>query len=166
MAALGAPPPPMHVGDHLALDFLNTIAAPRGTPIEWIASGRDLVKWLVGAGALDRTSAERLMAKSPAAQLDRVAQEAIRLREWFRAVLPRMKNGGGGRAMSPAALDRLNSLLARDTSYQHIESGGDGTLRRTATRRWREAGELLTPVAAAMAELVCEGDFDLIRRCE
>jgi predicted RNA-binding Zn ribbon-like protein len=159
-------PSPMHVGDHLALDFLNTIAAPKGTPIEWIASGRDLVNWLVGAGALDESSAKRLTEKCPPAELDRVAKEGVQLREWFRGLLPVIKRGGGSSAMSPGDLDRLNGLLARDASYQRIEPAGDGAFHRRATRRWLEGGELLMPIAAAIAELVCEGDFSLVRRCE
>jgi predicted RNA-binding Zn ribbon-like protein len=164
-SALGLPPP-MRIGDHLALDFLNTIAAPKGAPIEWIARGHDLVNWLVGVGALERASAERLTANCPSAQLDRVAEESIGLREWFRALLPLMKAGGGAGAMSPGDLDRLNRLLARDASYQMVEPAGDGTFHRFATRRWLEAGALLMPIAVAIAALFCEGDLKLVRRCE
>jgi predicted RNA-binding Zn ribbon-like protein len=164
-SALGLPPP-MRIGDHLALDFLNTSAAPKGTLIEWIARGPDLVNWLVGSGALERTSAERLTASCPPAQLDKVAKESMGLREWFRVLLPLMKRGGGAAAMSQGDLDRLNRLLARDASYQRVEPASDGTCHRVATRRWLEAGELLMPIAAAIAELVCEGDFKLVRRCE
>lgn len=156
----------MYVGDHLALDFLNTVAAPKSTPIDWIGSGRDLVGWLVAAGALDERNAKRLVAKCPPAALNRVAQEAVQLREWFRVLLPLLKAGGGSRAMSPKDLDRLNGLLARDACYQRIEPSRDGALRRCAARRWLEADELLMPIAVAIAELVCEGDFSLVRRCE
>ena len=39
-------PPAFFIADHLALDFLNSIASPRGVPIEWLRDGRDLVDWL------------------------------------------------------------------------------------------------------------------------
>ena len=32
-------PPAFFVGEHLALDFLNTTATPRGTRIEWLGDG-------------------------------------------------------------------------------------------------------------------------------
>ena len=34
----GLRPPPFFVGDDLALDFLNSVAAPWGEQIEWLAS--------------------------------------------------------------------------------------------------------------------------------
>ena len=49
-------PAPSFLGEHLALDFLNTIAAPRGTSIEWLADGGDLKEWLSVSGAI--TSAD------------------------------------------------------------------------------------------------------------
>ena len=42
----GLRPPPFFVGDDLALDFLNSVAAPWGEQIEWLASGGDLIAWL------------------------------------------------------------------------------------------------------------------------
>ena len=39
-------PPPFFIGDNLGLDFLNTIAVPVDTKVEWLSSGKDL---LVGA---------------------------------------------------------------------------------------------------------------------
>ena len=37
-----ARPAPFFVADDRALDFLNSIASPWGTEIEWIGSGYDL----------------------------------------------------------------------------------------------------------------------------
>ena len=36
-------PPPFFVGDHLALDFLNSIASPKDVPVEWLRDGRALI---------------------------------------------------------------------------------------------------------------------------
>jgi predicted RNA-binding Zn ribbon-like protein len=36
-------PPPFFIADHLALDFLNSIASPKGVPVEWLRDGRELV---------------------------------------------------------------------------------------------------------------------------
>lgn len=156
----------MRVGNHLALDFLNSIAAPRGTPIEWIKNGRDLLDWLVGAGALGRADAERVAASWPPADLDKIAEEAIDLREWFRGVVARAKIGGPG-ALAVEDVQRLNGVLARDATFRQVEpADGDGCLRVVTDRPWRGLGELLVPFAAAMADLVCEGDFELVRRCE
>lgn len=158
--------PPVRVGDHLALDFLNTIAAPRGTPVEQIGNGRDLVNWLVGAGMLDQAETARLAASWPPGDLDKVAKEAMALREWFRGVVARAKVDGSG-ALAPADVARLNSVLARGAAFQRVEPVDEaGRLRVVTRRNWRDSRELLVPVAAAMADLLCEGDFDLVDRCE
>jgi len=45
-------PAPFFIGDDLALDFLNSIAAPWGPEIEWLTNGGDLVAWLEQAHAV------------------------------------------------------------------------------------------------------------------
>src|SRR5579859_3265113 len=39
---IDARPPPIFVGDTRALDFLNSIATPVDTAVEWLSSGSDL----------------------------------------------------------------------------------------------------------------------------
>ena len=163
---MGDRSPPPRLGNHLALDFLNSAAAPQGTPIEWIENGRDLLDWLAGAGALDAVDAERIMAGWSSAELDRVAVEAIGLREWFRGIVARVKVDGS-RAIAVEEVERLNSVLARDATFRRIEPDGkDGRLRVVTDRPWRDPGELLVPIAEAMADLICEGDFSVVSRCE
>ena len=159
-------PPFMWAGDHVALDFLNSTTAPRGTPIEWIANGQDLVAWMIDAKVLDPAAAEHIRARFPARELDRVAAEAIVLREWFRAVLARAKARGVA-SLPHADIERLNTVLARDATYRRIESEGEGAgLRLVAGRAWHKPGDLLVPLAAAMADLLCDADLDLVRNCE
>ena len=156
----------IRVGNQLALDFLNTRAAPRGTPIEWIANGRDLLDWLAVAGALDPADAERIAATAPPEALKAVALEAAELREWFRGVVARATIGGL-QAVTIEDLAHLNAVLARGAMFQRIEPAhADGRQRVVTASRWHAPGELLVPIAAAMADLVCTGDFHLVRRCE
>ena len=76
-------PDAFFVGDHLAMDFLNTIASPYGKPIEWLNSGSDLLDWLQHAGVIDAKIAKRFRSENARA-LDDVAAEARVLREWLR----------------------------------------------------------------------------------
>lgn len=169
-------PPPFFLGDDLALDFLNTIAAPAGEPIEWLAGGRDLVRWLDAAHAVPPPVAAEFRKAGPRA-LDAVAVEARELREWFRGFV----QAHAGKPLERGALrelERLNELLAQDESYRQIElalsaakgAGDDGDdpgpLRWGARRRWHDARSLLLPIAEAMGDLVCRGEFTLVRRCE
>jgi hypothetical protein len=43
-------PAPFFIADHVGLDFLNTIAVPVDTEVEWLASAADLLVWLEQAG--------------------------------------------------------------------------------------------------------------------
>ena len=52
-------PAPFFIGDDLALDFLNSIAAPWGEEIEWLGSGRDLASQTPLAESQSATFADR-----------------------------------------------------------------------------------------------------------
>ena len=157
-------PPAMRVGDHLALDFLNTVAAPQGAPIEWVASGRDLADWLVGAGALNAIDAARLVDLNSSAALDQVAAEARDLREWFRVVVARVKKDRK-KVLENADLSRVNQILAAFPTYARL-SPSNSKLDIVVERRWSEPRELLAPIAEAMADLLSDGDFALVKECE
>src|SRR5262249_32263586 len=43
-------PPPFFIADNVGLDFLNTIAVPVDTKVEWLTSGDDLLAWLEQTG--------------------------------------------------------------------------------------------------------------------
>jgi predicted RNA-binding Zn ribbon-like protein len=168
-------PEPLFVGDHLALDFLNTVATVQGERVEWLKGGKDLVRWLEAAGAIDRAVASRLQARTGALRrLDEVAEEARILREWWRGFVKRH----AGSVLTRAAvreLDPLNRLLARGESYRQIvvlqENPTDGDsdpawLGWRLERRWTSSEQLLQPIAEAIGDLICTGDFRLVRACE
>lgn len=159
-------PSAFFVGDHPALDFLNTVAAPSGTPIEWIGTGRDLVGWLLQAGAIGEADQANILGKWPETKLDKIAEEAVALREWFRGVLAQAKAGGLA-SIARKDVDHLNAMLARGSTFEQVEAHtGDGHWHVVSNRPWREPVELLSVVASTIAELLAAGDFDLIRKCE
>ena len=169
-------PDPLFIGDDLALDFLNSVASPRGREIEWLGNGRDLVAWLETAHAAPADIAAGFLVDTPAPVLDAVARRARELREWFRAFV----SDHAGKPLGPASIDELaplNELLGRDEAYRQIaltpprgRRGADddrpGALHWQRRRHWRTPETLLLPVAAAMGDLVCLKDFALVRKCE
>jgi len=160
------PPAPFIVGDHLALDFLNTIAAPRGAPIEWIGCGADLLDWLRHVGVLNGADVARIAARFAAVDLDAIALEAMSLREWFRQVLGRIKQNGRA-VLAPSDLARLNTALSHDATVAQLEMSADGKgLQMVSRHAWRAPAELLVPIASAMADLLSQGETQLVRRCE
>ena len=159
-------PPPFFVGDHLALDFLNSIASPRDVPVEWLRDGRDLIDWLEQANVIAGDVATRFRQSKDQRALDGVAGSARRFREWLRGFVTRHM-GKPLTAGAAKALGSLNELLAGDTSYQVVEVVGGGQAPRLRrVRRWESPNELLHPVAEAAADLICSVDFRLIRACD
>ena len=87
---MGQRPPAIFVGDALGLDFLNSIATPVDTPIDWIDDGDGLLNWLEqaqlvpadalnehsDAGASRRTRQGRRSGKEPARVVQRLCATA------------------------------------------------------------------------------------------
>ena len=147
------------------MDFLNTHATPGGVATEFLASGAELLNWLERADLIDASTAAKFRAdQASAAQLDVMAKGARALREWLRAFVRRH----AGQSLTPAVaaeLGPLNLLLAGDKSFARV-TGGPEALALHRLRRWESPEELLQPIAAAIADLVCHADFRLIRACE
>lgn len=173
-------PPPFFIADNMGLDFLNSIAVPMDTKVEWLASGEDLLAWLCQAGlAPDDVLDEFRMSGLPG-ELDAVAAQARALRDWFKSFVYNHM----GRPLERSAareLDPLNRLLARDEEYGQIvarerfggdephyepATGGNSGLVWRGQRRWRSPDSLLLPLARSLAGLVCTEDFTNVKVCE
>jgi predicted RNA-binding Zn ribbon-like protein len=157
-------PAPIIVADSVALDFLNSIATPVDTPVEWLASGDDLLAWLERAGLLSPAIADGFRHSAVPGELDVVAAQARVVREWFRGFVTTRK----GAALTPEALgdlEPLNRLLSRDEQYGLVEAAGDH-LELMMQHRWRTPEALLIPIAYAMADVICNEDFAQIKACE
>ena len=157
--------PPMLVADHVALDFLNTVATLEDGPVEWIGNGSDLLGWLKAAGGIGGEQEAAARRKFDARSLDDVSREARQLRDWFREIVA--KNAGRATIeMSNGQLAVVNQLLGQGQTYLHIsrQKGiGPGMSRE---RRWTDARQLLQPIAEAIGDLLCNADWRLVRACE
>ncbi|WGS21766.1 MULTISPECIES: ABATE domain-containing protein [unclassified Bradyrhizobium] len=161
-------PPAIFIADALGLDFINSIATPVDTPVDWIADGDGLLRWLAQAKLVPSEVLDALKARAKPGELDRVAEQARDLREWFRGFVRKHM----GRALTARALRELaplNDLLERDDAFSrivaHRHDRGDGFMLER-TRRWRSAESLLLPIGEAMARVVCEESFADIKACE
>ncbi len=160
--------PAIFVADLLALDFLNSIASPVDTPVDWIDSGDGLLRWLAQAKLVPAEVLDDLKARALPGEFDKVADQARALREWFRGFVQKHM----GRPLTAKALNELaplNSLLARDEAFNQISryrhQKGEG-LDLRMTRRWRSPELLLLPVGQALAQFVCEDDFTTVKACQ
>ena len=161
-------PPAIFIADAPGLDFLNSIAIPTDTPIDWIGNGDGLLDWLAQARLVPVKALKALRAQALPEELDSVAAQARSLREWFRTFIRRH----AGRPLTAEDLDELkplNRLLERDERFGRIVAHDDGNaigLELRMMRRWRSPESLLLPIGEALARFVCEEDFSNVKACE
>jgi len=140
------------LGDHLALDLLNTEARSQGHVVDHWATSEDVHRWLVRQGVASANATGQVFPD--------LLMHGRTLRAAVREAVVARKQG------EKVGIDDLNAYLqAYVTSpfLQRDEAGGM-TLRRVA--RGDGAASLLGPVAEAAAQLLAEGDFALVRQCE
>ena len=119
--------PAIFIADSLGLDFLNSIATPVDTPVDWIDDGDGLLRWLAQARLVPSEVLDELKARAMPGELDKVADQARALREWFRGFVRKHM----GEPLTPRALrelEPLNRLLERDDAFSRIVAHrhGDG----------------------------------------
>lgn len=141
---------PLFVGDDLALDFINTAFGIGDAKHDYLDSDAQVLDWLRAAG---------LPHVAPVAD-GSLLEAALALRKIGRGLVEKREKGGDA---NPADLNRV---LALGSSYQALvwKKGSIPTYERR--QRVVSAEALLVPVAEAMARLLAEGDFDLVRKCE
>ncbi len=160
-------PPPLFIADHVGLDFLNTIAVPVDTKVEWLTTGADLLAWLEQAGLVPRDALRAFRNSTVPGELDAIAGQARALRDWFKSFVHKHM----GRTLGPDALrelEPLNRLLARDAEFGQVvlrDQSVSGLTWRPQ-RRWHSPESLLLPIARALADLVCEEEFSYVKACE
>ena len=164
-------PAPFFLADDPALDFLDSVAAPRGSEIEWIGNGGDFLDWLALAGMVPPEVLERFREQVAPEHLDAIAVQARKLREWFRGFV--VKHAGQSLQTSTLReLSPINGILAADTAYAQIDAGGIGNPEVGSIfgwrhhRRWSATETLLLPLAEAMGDLICHADFSRVKNCE
>ena len=150
-------PDPFFIADHRAIDFLNTVATPAGEVLDWLADGAAFAAWLRRAFVIPDD------LKISPSNLDRLAAEARKLREWFRELVEKH----AGRPLKPsiaAALGPLNEILQRGQTHFQLIPGAP--LAMEELQNWRAADAPLQPIARAIADLLVNADFSHVRRCE
>ena len=156
--------PAIFVADSPGLDFLNSVATPVDTAVDWISDGAGLLRWLREAQLVPTAVLDRFSKEAMPEELNAVAAQAREIREWLRRFVVKHK----GRELSNRSaqeLEPLNALLRLDQSYHQVvvEKGG---ARLDAQRRWLSPESLLIPIADAIAHTISEEDFTHIKACE
>jgi predicted RNA-binding Zn ribbon-like protein len=154
---------PLFIGNHPAIDFLNTTFAPEGQPVETIGDGRAFLEWMAAAGLLQAPAASRLRRRLGTGAMDAAAAEARKVREWARAWLDRWR-------MAPRRdyrqeIGTLNRLLGGAVLNREVVAD-DGGFKVIEQTRLDDTDALLALVAAQIADLITTEQPSLVKRCE
>jgi predicted RNA-binding Zn ribbon-like protein len=139
------------LGDHLALDLLNTEARVQGQAFDFWTSNQDVLRWLAQNGVTPTGK-----QTAPADLLQRGRE----LRAVVRDLVTARKQG------ARLDFDALNHFLDSHLTSPQLQRDADGHLVMTRMAHGDTTASLLGPVAEAAAELLADGDFTLVRQCE
>jgi predicted RNA-binding Zn ribbon-like protein len=149
----------LFVGGQPAIDLLNTYYQDG---VETLASGRDLLSWMVGAGLIDEAESARVMRRLGAKVLDETAAEARRVREWLREWLTRWRQAP--QADYSDELATLNRLMAREAPRSEVVASDEG-LKIIARWHLSSADSILALIASHIATLITQESPDLLKSC-
>ena len=140
------------IGDHLAIDFVNTVRVVGGEVTDTLQSDGDVKVWL-GLAAVP------VAAKPAPWPAGTLLEAARRLREATLKAIEAKKAG------SRPSLKVINSFLESSASHGRLVAHAESGLEFRRVYHGETPEEYLLPVTEAVAELLAEGDFDLVRQC-
>ena len=151
------------IGNNLCLDFINTEKRREGAILNLLPDFERLIRWLLEVKVLDSASAEKVLhewkQKTEGKQL---LEEALA----FRADLHGMIEGiTKGKKVPPSTIDTINRVLSHQAGYIELKRVRGG-FKKGFQMDFSEPIRLLLPMAEAACDLLCYGDFSLIKKCE
>jgi predicted RNA-binding Zn ribbon-like protein len=150
------------VGHYRCLDFVNTaLIATRGRA-DPIQDFDGFVSWLYDAGLID--AAQRSVALQKWSR-GREAQQAYARALLFRMRLTEIAERLASRRQVPKpGLDAINEQLQSLATRAKLTRGKRGFVERFETDL-TEPRQLIVPLAQSAADLLCNGDLSLVKRC-
>ena len=152
----------LFLGNHLALDFLNTCPVQNGETVELLPDFDALLRWFRAADVLssrEAASLQQLWGESARAQ--HVVEAVRELRERLRKEVLAKEHGG---TVHRAALDELNHLMAEHPMLTRLKTSGNAS----TTELWfdpRRPEDLFAPLAHSAATLFAVADRNRVRKC-
>jgi predicted RNA-binding Zn ribbon-like protein len=141
------------IGDNLAINFINTRRMVEGQLTDTLQSGSDVKAWLkrqevpVAKGTLPFSEGVLL-------------RRARELREIALAAVQDRKSG------NKPSLAALNRFLKASSIRTSLTADDAKNIRVTRVYSKETVEAFLAPVAEAVADLLANVDFDLVRHCE
>jgi predicted RNA-binding Zn ribbon-like protein len=152
----------LFLGNHLALDFLNTCPVQNGEPVELLPDFDALLRWFQAADLLsscEAPSLRQLWGESARAQ--HVVVAVRELRERLRREVLAWERGC---TVHRAALNELNHLMAEHPMLTRLKASSNAS----TTELWfdpRRPEDLFAPLAHSAAMLFADADRNRVRKC-
>jgi len=140
------------VGDHVAINFINTWRVYEGDLIDTLQSDEDVIEWMKKMKVCLPSLLKPLRPKV-------LLHAARELRTLARRVLEQRK---AGKQVSSGG---LNLFLTAASSHLELRAR-NGRINLERVYQARNARQFLAPLAETIADLLANGDFDLVRLCE
>jgi predicted RNA-binding Zn ribbon-like protein len=151
------------LGDHPALEFLNTKPLLEGQQQELLTDFPAVLRWLVAAGLLARTAAQHLRAEwDGTPQANAAMARILAFRESLRSAVLAVESSG---SIPRNAIEEINRLLEQHPFCFQITGTGRKLTKRVAFSS-AAPEDLIGILANAAADLLSAVDRTYIRKCE
>jgi predicted RNA-binding Zn ribbon-like protein len=141
------------LGDHLAMDLLNTEARNDDKTVEYWHSDADVLRWLAQHNIFPAAGGDAFAAGELLAQ-------AKTLRSLAKGLISAFKAG------KLQDISDLNEYLHAYHSVLHLARDNNGKLVLSRIASGATIASLLGPVAEAVAQLLVEVNVELVKQCE
>lgn len=151
------------IGNQMSLDFLNTVVAQNGAPLDLLTHWTDFVAWAAQAEIIARPQAEEWAregkgTRNAAALLAQVRE----FRETLRRIIGRYARGA---ALSKVDLEKINVQLRAQNGYSELVRSA-GAYEKRFRAQYDAPLHLLAPIAESAADLLCYATPAFIKKCE
>ena len=152
----------LFLGNHLALDFLNTRPVQNGETTELLRDFKAFLRWFQAAELLSTGAAAKIRQRwETSSRARQTLERAWELRERIRKEVFTWE---AGVALHRSTTDELNRLMTLHPMRTRLKTTRNGVVNE----RWfdtEQPDELLAPLADSAARLFAEVRHDRVRKC-
>jgi len=151
----------LFVGNHLALDFLNTRPIQNGEAIELLSDFGALLRWFQAAGLLSTREMANLQLQGELVTARRALEAMRPFREKLRKEVLAWE---GGAHVHRSTVEELNQLMAAHPMLSKLEAIGNVPFMGPCFEPLLPE-DLFAPLAHSAAKLFAEADRNRVRKC-
>ncbi|CAM4331605.1 CGNR zinc finger domain-containing protein [Paenibacillus tarimensis] len=156
------PPSFYFIGNHPALDFINTKIAADGKPLDLLGSYNDVLEWLVLVNFFTPEQIEAAGQKWGQEKCESLVAGAVALRS---SMLTMVQKGMKNEDIVKEDIESVNSILKEQVITTRLLRDGR-TFTAARETAIRQPVDLLIPVAEAAVDLFTHYDPGLVKKCE